>query len=177
MPGSEEGSDQLSFIEKGVPAVQIFATAHEDYHAPGDTVDKLDGAGLVKVATLVKEAVVYMTEREEPLTVTIAGTTDERPATPAGGQAASGRRVRLGTVPDFAFTGEGVRVSSVTPTSPAAAAGILEGDVLVRIDDAPIADLRGYSDVLKTLEVGQTVVLTVVREGAEVQLEATLSAR
>jgi hypothetical protein len=180
VPASAEGSDQWSFIQQGIPGVQIFATAHEDYHAPGDTVERLDGAGLVKVATLVKEAVVYMGEREEPLTVTIEGTPEkaaaEAPA--AGGQRpSSGRRVRLGTVPDFAFTGEGVRVSSVVPDSPAAAAGLREGDILVRIDEAPIADLQGYAGVLRTLEVGQTVLLTIVREGAETVVSATLEAR
>ncbi len=70
-----------------------------------------------------------------------------------------------------------MRVSSVTPDSPAAEAGIQEGDILIRIDEAPITDLRGYSDVLKALEVGQTVTLTVVRGGTEIQLLATLSAR
>ena len=77
----------------------------------------------------------------------------------------------------FAFTGEGVKVSGVTPDSPAAAAGIQEGDVLMRIDDAPIADLRGYSDVLKMLDIGQTIVVVVLRDGVEVELSATLTAR
>jgi len=179
VPASAEGSDQWSFIQRGIPGVQIFATAHEDYHAPGDTVERLDGAGLVKVATLVKEAVVYMGEREEPLNVTIEGA-PEKTATeaPAGGQKpTSGRRVRLGTVPDFAFTGEGVRVSSVVPDSPAAAAGLQEGDILVRIDEAPIADLQGYAGVLRTLEVGQTVALTILRQGVEMTVSATLEAR
>ena len=67
VPGSAEGSDQWSFIEKGVPGVQLFTGTHEDYHRPGDTPDEVDAAGLVKVATFVKEAVSYLAaEREEP---------------------------------------------------------------------------------------------------------------
>ena len=30
------GSDQKSFLEAGVPAVQVFSGAHEDYHRPTD---------------------------------------------------------------------------------------------------------------------------------------------
>jgi hypothetical protein len=43
----------------------------------------VDGAGLVKVATFVREAVTYMGDRDEPLTVTIAQTfiTGGEPAT------------------------------------------------------------------------------------------------
>ena len=41
VPGNAEGSDQMSFIEKGIPAVQIFATAHEDYHQPTDVAERV----------------------------------------------------------------------------------------------------------------------------------------
>ena len=116
VPESAEASDQMSFIEKGIPGIQIFTSAHSDYHRPSDTADKIDAAGLVKVATLAKEAVVYMGAREEPLTVTIerASGQDQPAARPAGGPS-SGRRVRLGTVPDFAFPGPGVKVDQVRP--------------------------------------------------------------
>ena len=64
IPDALESSDQKSFIDKGVPAVQIFTDPHADYHRPGDTADKIDGPGLVKVATFVKEGIVYLGERE-----------------------------------------------------------------------------------------------------------------
>ena len=174
VPGSAEGSDQWSFIEKGVPGVQIFTQAHADYHRPGDTADKVDAPGLVKIATFVKEAVVYLGEREEPLTVTIAGTEpqDEPAAAPR-----TGRRVSFGSVPDFAFAGPGVKLSGVTPGSPAEQAGLKEGDVLLALDDTEIADLRAFSGLLRTLEVGQTVKAKVRRGDEELTFEVTVSAR
>ena len=72
IPDGLDSSDQKSFIDKGVPAVQIFTEPHTDYHRPGDSADKIDGAGLVKVATYVKEGIAYLGERPEPLTNTIA---------------------------------------------------------------------------------------------------------
>ncbi len=174
VPGTAEASDQWSFIEKGVPGVQIFSGTHGDYHRPSDTADKVDAAGLVKVATFVKEAVAYLAyERKEPMKVTIAGTETSAPPPAAGG----GRRVSFGSVPDFGFAGPGVKLSGVTPDSPAAQAGMKEGDVLLRIDGHEVTDLRAFSDILKTLTPGQTVAVVFDRGGEEKSAEVTVKAR
>lgn len=173
IPARVGGSDQESFIDAGVPAVQIFTGAHEDYHRPTDTPDKIDSAGLVKVATFVKEAVAYLIEREPPMNVRIEG------AAPAGGEQANagGRRVSFGTVPSFGFAGPGVKVDSLVPDSPAQRAGVQAGDILIRIDDESIDDLRAFSALLKTLAPGQEVTAVVVRDGVEVAVPVRVEAR
>ncbi|MBP1604025.1 MAG: Bacterial leucyl aminopeptidase precursor, partial [Acidobacteria bacterium] len=165
---SIESSDQVSFTERNVPAVQIFTAAHADYHRPSDTADKIDVAGLAKVAAFVKEGIVYLAERPEPLTNMIkpgpasvqAGPASPKPqaesgppsppapgAAPAASAAAAsqGRRASLGTVPDFAFPGPGVRVTGLVPDSPAAKAGVREGDVIMRINGAAVGSSRTCS--------------------------------
>jgi aminopeptidase N len=170
-----DSSDQQSFIDVGVPGVQISSGASFDYHRPSDTADKIDGDGLVKVAVFVKEAVAYLGARPEPLTVTIAGKAANAAAAPPA-QPGS-RRVSVGTVPDFAYGGVGVRIGSVVPDSPAAAAGLQAGDVLTAIDDEPVANLQAYSDLLKTLEPGQTATLTIERDGDELAVDVMLADR
>jgi membrane-associated protease RseP (regulator of RpoE activity) len=187
IPEALESSDQQSFIDKGVPAVQIFTEPHADYHRPGDTADKVDGPGLVKVATFVREGIQYLGERAEPLTNTIAslkGSGAAAAGVSGGGQGAGGppsggqgRRVTIGTFPDFAFPGPGVRVASVTPGSPAEKAGVREGDILVRLDGQAIANLEGYSAMLRTLKPGQTVQLVLARAGVEQTLAVTAAER
>jgi hypothetical protein len=188
---SAEASDQLSFIEKGVPAVQIFSGPHADYHRPGDTAEKIDGPGLVKVATFVKEAVVYLAERPSPMTVTISapssaaaaipatpGATSATPPGPGGGPAGGqGRRVSFGSVPDFAYQGPGVKVEGLLPGSPAEKAGVKPGDVIRKLDGKEIANLREFSEVLKTLSPGQTVKVTIVRGEKESELTVTVVER
>jgi hypothetical protein len=41
-----QASDQASFIAVGIPAIQLFSGAHQDYHRPEDTADRIDTAGL-----------------------------------------------------------------------------------------------------------------------------------
>jgi hypothetical protein len=176
VPDSAEGSDQMSFIERGIPGVQIFTQAHLDYHRPTDTAEKIDVAGLVKVATLVKEAVAYLAGREDPLSVTIEGTATETAAKPASA-APSGRKVRFGTIPDFAFQGPGAKIDSVTPGSPAEKAGLRQGDILIQIGEQKIASLREFSAALKTLEPDQTVRATVLRDGEEITVPVTVEVR
>ncbi|MFQ5635656.1 MAG: M20/M25/M40 family metallo-hydrolase, partial [Gammaproteobacteria bacterium] len=174
--GDFASSDHQSFIDKGIPGVQISSGANLDYHRPTDTVDKIDAAGMVKAAMFVKETVAYLAQREEPLTVTI----DDSARTPAPA-AASGagreRRVSVGTVPDFAFQGPGIRVDAVVPGSPAAAAGIEAGDVLTGMAGRPIANLQGFTDLLKSLSPGDTVPVDVQRDGRGIDLEVTVTAR
>jgi aminopeptidase N len=187
IPEALESSDQKSFIDGGVPAVQIFTDAHADYHRPGDTLDKIDGHGLVKVATFVEEGIVYLGEREQPLTNTIAsmkgaGGTPAQAASPAGGRppqpgAGQGRRVIFGTMPDFAFAGPGVKVAGVTPGSPAERAGVEEGDILLKVDGRDVANLQGFAGILRGLSPGQTVKVVLSRGGSEQTLDVTVVER
>ncbi|MCP3916584.1 MAG: M20/M25/M40 family metallo-hydrolase [bacterium] len=172
VPEMFEGSDQWSFIQANVPAVQIFTGATADYHRVSDTADKVSGADLVKVATFVREGVVYMLEREPPLTSTLIGA-QPAPQRPTQG----GRRVSFGSIPDFAYQGAGMRFEGVTPGSPADAAGLRAGDVLTRIDESEIGGLRDFSECLKSLAAGQTVTAVVLRDGVEKKVEVTLVAR
>ncbi|MEM9167978.1 MAG: M20/M25/M40 family metallo-hydrolase [Planctomycetota bacterium] len=168
------GSDQESFIAAGVPAVQVFTGAHADYHRPSDTAEKIDSAGLVKVATFVKEAVVYLIEREPPMTIRIDGVT----ASPSPASSSpSSRRVSFGTVPDFGFPGPGVRVDSIVPGSPAERAGLSAGDVLVSVGGEDIADLRAFSQYLRTLEPGEEVIATVRRGDEMFEMDVRVEAR
>lgn len=164
-------SDQVSFIERGIPAVQLSSGPHSDYHRPGDTVDKIIPSGLVKVAAAAREALVYLAERKEPLTPTVPATS--RPAgekPPASGE----RQVRTGIIPDFSFQGEGVRIGALSPASPAQKAGLITGDIIVAVDDKPVTDIKGYAAILKSYKPGNTVTLTFQRDGLQQTAKVTL---
>jgi aminopeptidase N len=162
-------SDHTAFVEAGVPAVQVFASQAGDYHRPSDTPDKIDEAGLGKVAAVLKEAVDYLAVRPEPLTF-LGGVAAAQP--PAGRAPGAPRRVATGIVPDMTYQGEGVRVSSVQPGSGAEQAGLKTGDRLLVLGGTKTPNLRALADALRDLQPGQTVEVEFAREVA--MLRATL---
>jgi aminopeptidase N len=162
-------SDHTAFVEGGVPAVQVFASQASDYHRPSDTPDKIDEAGLGKVAAVLKEAVDYLAVRPEPLTFTGSAPAAQQPAGRAPG---APRRVATGIVPDMTYQGEGVRVSSVQPGSGAEQAGLKTGDRLLVLGGTKTPNLRALADALRDLQPGQTVEVEFAREVA--MLRATL---
>ena len=175
--GDLASSDHQAFIDRGIPGVQISSGANLDYHRPTDTIDKIDGDGMVIAATFVKETVAYLAARPEPLTVTIDGTARSAEADKPQPGATRERRVSVGTIPDFAFQGQGVRIDSVIPGSPAAAAGIVAGDVLTKLAGTPVSNLQGYTDLLKSLSPGDTVPVAIQRDGKTIAVEVTVKAR
>lgn len=164
------GSDQVSFQEAGIPAVQLFTGPHLDYHTARDTADKIDVEGVAKVAAVAREAIDYLAGRPEPLTPA-----SSRPSA-SGGEPGT-RKVSLGTIPDFSFSGPGVRLDGVVPGSPAERAGLAKGDIIVRLGDTDVADLRGLSAALKSLAAGARVRVTYVRNGQRRDVETELAAR
>lgn len=178
IPDSVQSSDQMSFISRNVPAVQLFTAVHGDYHRPSDTPDRIDAAGLVKVASVAREAIAYLAERDTPLTNTIPQAAPRsEPASASAPPAPSGRRVSFGTVPDFAFPGPGVRVAGLVAGSPAEKAGLLEGDILLKLDQTELVGLQGFSDFLKTAKAGQTVSAAVRRAGEVLTVKVVLTER
>jgi aminopeptidase N len=155
-----DASDERSFIAVGVPGVQFFAGAYEDYHKPTDTPDKIDGAGLVKVATVAREAILYLADREGALTFQGQVATEAKKP-----QTTGERRVTTGSIPDFEYSGPGVRIADRSPDSPAAKAGLQKGDVILKIGKYEVTNLREYSDALKNFQPGDIVEVTFSREG------------
>jgi hypothetical protein len=155
-------SDQKSFIDAGIPGVQFFSGVNNDYHRPTDTPDKIDVPGLVKAATLGKEVLEYLSERNEPLTFNSGENKNIDP-----GQQKGDRKVSTGSVPDFAFSGAGVKLSEVQPGSPADKAGLQAGDIIVKLGGAQVVTLRDYSDALKKFQPGDKADVAYQRGGKE----------
>ena len=165
-------SDHVSFLNAGVPALHLFSGLHGDYHRASDSADKLDYGGLSDVASWVEEALIYLADNRDPLRVTLANA-----QVAVAPQGTTARQASLGTLPDFSYQGTGIRVSGITPNSAAEVAGLRAGDILLSFAGQRIDDLQGYSNLLRAQEVGSQVQLTVLRDGVELQLRATLTSR
>lgn len=168
-----DASDQVAFIENGIPAVQLFTGPTQNYHRPTDTWEKIDSKGLVKVATVAKEVVMYLAEREDPMTFQGEENTGEEQSQATRGT----RKASTGSVPDFAYQGNGVKIGSVIPGSAGDKAGLQAGDIITEFDGDELSGLRQYSDLLKKHQPGDKVKLVIDRNGELKEIELVLGER
>ncbi len=71
----------------------------------------------------------------------------------------------------------GLLIVNVESGTPAAAAGLLVGDILATIEGAPVRDAEELRDALGPERVGATVHVTLVRAGAKHEASVTLGER
>jgi hypothetical protein len=164
-------SDHISFYTRQIPVLHFFTGMHGDYHRPTDTADKLNIAGMRRIAQLVADVVEALaTGAEVP----------EYVATTGGIQIpliGGGDRPFLGTVPDFEHQGEGYALAGVVPGGPAEKAGLRAGDVIVQFDGQPIRSLTDIEAALRKHKPGDKVRLVARRNGQQVEVEVTLAPR
>lgn len=166
------GSDHVSFLEAGIPAIHLFSGLHNDYHRSSDTQEKLDLVGMSDIGLWVEEAIVYLASRDEPLRVTLDNAPVRESSATSGARSAS-----LGSIPEFNYSGEGVQISGVTPGGAAELAGLQAGDVLLQFDAAPINSLQEYSNFIREAAPGDKVLLQIRRGELRMEVEVELQAR
>jgi len=74
-------------------------------------------------------------------------------------------------------TRTGAQIASVEDGTPAAEAGVQTGDVITAVDGAATAGYESLTATIRGKAVGSEVTLTVVRDGQQQELTATLTAR
>jgi S1-C subfamily serine protease len=100
----------------------------------------------------------------------------QMPQQPAmAGSAGSG--AWFGSVPDMGESKEGFRISDVMKGSPAEAAGLKGGDVIIEFDGKPISNLYDFTYALRMKKPGDVVVVKYRREGQVQETQATLRSR
>ncbi len=166
-------SDHSAFYAKDIPVLHFFTDLHDDYHRASDLPEKINGAGEARVVALAERVARAIADRPSRLTyVRVAAKT---PATTRDG---GGSDVYLGSIPDMA-SGDtpGLRLTGVRAGSPADAAGMKAGDVIVEFGGKPVKDLYEYSDALYAHKPGDVVGVVVMRGGQRLTLEVKLGKR
>jgi putative serine protease PepD len=68
-------------------------------------------------------------------------------------------------------------ISTITPGSAAADAGLQLGDIVVAVDGDPIGDFTDLAAVIRNYAVGDVVELEVIRDGDTLVVSAELGSR
>lgn len=166
-------SDHMSFYNKKIPALHFFTGNHSDYHRPSDTWEKLNIDGIARVVELVSATAQRIALTKEPVNFV------SLPSRPPGddGRPGQGYGAYLGSIPDFGDNSEGVRLAGVAEGSPAALAGLREGDLIVRFAGNKVQSLDDLAAFLRGKKPGEEVEIVVLRSGSPVTVKATLRTR
>lgn len=165
-------SDHSSFYAKGIPVLHLFTDLHDDYHRASDDAERIDVGGMARVTAYAARIARSIADRPDRLTPI-------RKAAPvASASPRSGSGAWFGSIPDMAASAsKGVRVTGVSPGSPAEKAGLRAGDVIIEFGGMPVGDLYQFTDALAAKKPGDTVKVVVQRDGEDLALTAVLGRR
>jgi S1-C subfamily serine protease len=157
-------SDHTSFYQVGIPVLFLFTGLHTDYHKPSDDADKINYKGEVMVLKYGYSIVKALDKKHEkiPFTTTRQSTVGKVRF-----------KVTLGIMPDYSFTDGVVRVDGVSDDRPAQKAGIKAGDVIIQLGDIKVSGMQSYMEALSKFKSGQTVTVTVLRNGKPIEMPLT----
>lgn len=156
-------SDQTSFYLKDIPVLHFFTGQHSDYHKPSDDADKVNYRGEAEVLKYIAN-LIERTYKYPKLTFL-------KTRTPDNGKSAF--KVTMGVMPDYTFEGEGMRIDGVSDNKPAAKAGILAGDVVIKLGDMEVKDVQAYMKALSKFKKGDTTEVEVLRKGETKKMAIT----
>ncbi len=147
-------SDHTSFYRKDIPVLFFFTGAHSDYHKPSDDADKINYTGELMLIKYIYNLVDDMNDKGK------LAFTKTREAAAAGRRSFS---VSLGIMPDYTYSGAGVRADGVSEGKLAQKVGIKAGDVITQIGDHKVTDVQGYMQVLSKFNKGDATKVKVTR--------------
>jgi aminopeptidase YwaD len=138
-------SDHTSFYLKNIPVLFFFTGLHSDYHKPSDDAGKINYTGELFIIKYI-ESLVTQTNTKGKL----AFQKTREPATTTSARF----NVTLGIMPDYSFSGSGVRVDGVSDGRPAQKAGIQTGDVILQLGTFDTNSLEAYMQALGKFHKG-----------------------
>ena len=146
-------SDHTSFYLKNIPVLFFFTGTNVDYHKPTDDADKINFVGELRVIQYI-ENILKETNKNEKLA--FSKTREPQMQT-------ANFTVTLGFMPDYTYSGTGVRADGIIDGKIAQKIGMKPGDVITKLGDFTVTDINNYMTALSKFKKGDSTKLTVMR--------------
>lgn len=164
-------TDATQFYLRGVPILSAFTGAHEEYHSPRDTPDRLNMQGLRSISELMARILWAVANRPESPPYYEMKKPDE-----LGTRAAL--RAYLGTIPDYSQEETlGVLLAGVAKGGPADKSGVRQGDIITSLAGQAVQNIYDYTYAIEALKVGEPVEIKVKRGSEEIAIKITPESR
>jgi len=155
-------SDHASFYFKNIPVLHFFSGQHPEYHKPTDDEALINYEGMIEILDFMR--VLCNNIQTKPLTFQ---------ATRNNQIQSRNFKVTLGVMPDYTFEGPGLRLDGVSEGKPAKKAGLMRGDIILKMDQTEILNMKTYMGMLSKYNKGEKVQLEVKRGETRIIVSAT----
>ncbi|MEY4193333.1 MAG: hypothetical protein RJA00_1564 [Bacteroidota bacterium] len=146
-------SDHASFYLENIPVIHFFSGQHEDYHKPSDDEALINYVGMANSLNVLEQLIVLNNKKGKlPFTKTQ--------------DAQMGRtkfKITLGVMPDYSFSGKGMRIDGVSEGKPAQKAGLQKGDIIQKLGDFDVNGVEDYMVGLGKLSAEKPTTVVVLR--------------
>lgn len=138
-------SDHTSFYRKDIPVLFYFTGLHTDYHKPSDDADKINYNGIASILQHITGLVESLNNSSK---LSFLKTRETQTTTSARFS------VTMGVMPDYTYSGTGLRADGVSEGKPAQKAGLKAGDIILQIGDYKITSMETYMQTLGKFKKG-----------------------
>lgn len=153
-------SDHTSFYRKDIPVLFYFTGLHTDYHKPTDDADKINYYGTLQIIQHIEQVITALDKQPK---LAFLKTREAQTTTTAR------FNVSMGIVPDYTFTGNGVKADGVSEGKPAQKAGLKAGDIILKIGEYNVSSMESYMQTLTKFKKGETVKVKYKRGNEELE--------
>lgn len=154
-------SDHASFYRAGVPVLFFFTGSHADYHKATDDWDKINYNAQKDIVKFIYQIIQTVDAKGK---LSFAKTTE-----PQMGKVRFS--VSLGVIPDYGYTGTGVRIEGVSAGKLAEKIGLKGGDILLQLGEYKFVDVNSYMQTLGKFKKGDTTKLRIKRAEEEKEFD------
>ncbi|MFZ1798577.1 MAG: M28 family peptidase, partial [Chitinophagaceae bacterium] len=154
-------SDHASFYRDSIPVLFFFTNSHPDYHKATDDWDKINYKGEVEIIDYIVQ-LIDATDSKGKLGFAKTRDMEMRSVS---------LPVTLGVIPDYGFTGTGMRIDGVSKGKTAEHIGLQAGDVLLQLGEYKFVDVMSYMTALQHFKKGDKTTLRILRGTEEKTFE------
>ena len=153
-------SDHTSFYRKDIPVLFFFTNSHSDYHKATDDPNKINYEGETEIVNYINR-IIESADNQGKLTFTKTRDVETRSVS---------LPVTLGVMPDYGYTGTGMRIDAVSKGKTAEKIGLQSGDILLQLGEYKFVDVQTYMQALQHFKKGDSTTLRIKRDDKEMEL-------
>jgi aminopeptidase YwaD len=157
-------SDHASFYRKDIPVLFFFTNSHNDYHKATDDWDKINYTGQMQIIRFIQN-IIEQSDKSGKLAFL-------KTREPEMGRSTA-FTVSLGVIPDYAYTGTGMRIDGVSKGKLAEKLGLQPGDILLQLGEYKFVDVQSYMVALSKFKKGDSATLRIQRGKEEKSFDLT----